>query len=74
MEGKIATFKGDLIKFVEINARDYQLPPFVVVGILTDILSDWKSKELVQVVDAYNEIIKSFNEQISKGEKEDVQN
>lgn len=74
MEGKIATFKGDLIKFVEINAREYQLPPFVVVGILTDILSDWKSKELVQVVDAYNEIIKSFNEQISKGEKEDVQN
>lgn len=73
MEGKIATFKGDLIKFIEINAREYQLPPFVVVGILTDILSDWKSKELVQVVDAYNEIIKSFNEQISKGEKEDVQ-
>lgn len=73
MEGKIATFKGDLIKFVEINARNYQLPPFVVVGILTDILSDWKSKELVQVVDSYNEIIKTFNEQISKGEKEDVQ-
>ena len=73
MEGKIATFKGDLIKFIEINARDYQLPPFVVVGILTDILSDWKSKELVQVVDAYNEIIKSFNKQISKGEQEDVQ-
>lgn len=74
MEGKIATFKGDLIKFVEINAREYQLPPFVVVGVLADILNDWKSKELVQVVDAYNEIIKSFNEQISKGEKEDVQN
>lgn len=73
MEGKIATFKGDLIKFIEINAREYQLPPFVVVGVLADILNDWKSKELVQVVDAYNEIIKSFNEQISKGEKEDVQ-
>lgn len=74
MEGKIATFKSDLIKFIEINAREYQLPPFVVVGVLADILNDWKSKELVQVVDSYNEIIKSFNEQISKGEKEDVQN
>lgn len=73
MEGKIATFKSDLIKFIEINAREYQLPPFVVVGVLADILNDWKSKELVQVVDSYNEIIKSFNEQISKGEKEDVQ-
>lgn len=73
MEGKFATFKSDLIKFIEINAREYQLPPFVVVGVLADILNDWKSKELVQVVDSYNEIIKSFNEQISKGEKEDVQ-
>lgn len=66
MEGKIATFKGDLIKFVEINARDYQLPPFVVVGILTDILNDWKSKELVQVVDSYNEIIKQLNDKLTQ--------
>lgn len=66
MEGKIATFKGDLIKFVEINARDYQLPPFVVVGILADILNDWKSKELVQVVDSYNEIIKQLNDKLTQ--------
>lgn len=69
MEGKIATFKGDLIKFVEINARDYQLPPFVVVGIFTDILNDWKSKELVQVVDSYNEIIKQLNEKLTQLEE-----
>lgn len=69
MEGKIATLKGDLIKFVEINARDYQLPPFVVVGILTDILNDWKSKELVQVVDSYNEIIKQLNEKLTQLEE-----
>ena len=73
MEGKIATFESDLIKFIEISARDYQLPPFLVVGVLAKISNDWKSKELVQVVDSYNEIIKTFNEQISKGEKEDVQ-
>lgn len=72
MEGKIATFKSDLIKFVEINAREYQLPPFVVVGILADILNDWKSKELVQVVDSYNETIKKLNEQLTKEDKENV--
>mgnify|MGYP000989114812 FL=1 len=70
MEGKIATFKSDLIKFVEINAREYQLPPFVVVGILADILTDWKSKELVQVVDSYNEIIKQLNEKLTQLEED----
>lgn len=73
IEAKIANVKSDLIKYVEISARDYGLPPFIMVGIISDILSDWKSKELVQVNDGFNEIIKTINEQISKGEKEDVQ-
>jgi hypothetical protein len=74
IEAKIANVKSDLIKYVEISAREYGLPPFIMVGIIADILSDWKSKELVQMNDGFNEIIKTFNEQISKGEKEDVQN
>ena len=74
IEVKIANVKSDLIKCAELNARDYGLPPFIMVGIIADILSDWKSKELVQVNDGFNQIIKTFNEQISKGEKEDVQN
>ena len=74
IEVKIANVKSDLIKYVEISARDYGLPPFSMVGILADILSDWKNKELLHVNDGYSEIIKTFNEQISKGEKEDVQN
>lgn len=72
IEAKIANVKSDLIKYVEVSARDYGLPPFIMVGIISDILSDWKSKELVQVNDGFNEIIKIINEQISKGEKEDV--
>nr|DAX82107.1 MAG TPA: hypothetical protein [Caudoviricetes sp.] len=66
---KIATVKSDLIKFTEIMARENELPPFIVVGVLADILSDWKSKELVQVNDAYARRIKELNEE---GEK-DVQ-
>ena len=74
IEAKIANVKGDLIKYVEVSARDYGLPPFIMVGIIADRLSDWKSKELVQVNDGFNEIIKTFNEQISKeeGEEKDV--
>nr|DAQ18028.1 MAG TPA: hypothetical protein [Bacteriophage sp.] len=72
MEGKFATFESDLIKYLEISAREYQLPPFVVVGILSKLLNDWKSKELVQIVDSYNETIKKLNEQLTKEDKEDV--
>lgn len=72
MEGKFATFESDLIKYLEISAREYQLPPFVVVGILSKLLNDWKSKELVQIVDSYNETIKKLNEQLTKEDKKDV--
>lgn len=71
IEVKIANVKSDIIKFIEVNARDYQLPPFIVVGILADILNDWKGKELVQVNDSFNEILKTINEQLS--EKEEVE-
>ena len=73
IEAKIANVKSDLIKYVEVSARDYKLPPFIMVGIIADVLSDWKSRELVQVSDSFNDAIKTINEQISKGEKEDVQ-
>ena len=69
MEGKIATFESDLLKFIEINAREYQLPPFVVVGILSGLVSEWKSKELVQVVDSYNEVIKQLNDKLTQLEE-----
>lgn len=70
MEAKISNVKSDILKFVEISARDYDLPPFIIVGILSDILNDWKSKELVQINDSYNRIITTLNEQLSKERKE----
>lgn len=79
MESKIATAQAEIIKFIEITAREYQLPPFVVVGILTGLTSDWRAKELVQVVESYNGVIQQLNERLEKGlekgdEKEDVHN
>nr|DAQ82080.1 MAG TPA: hypothetical protein [Caudoviricetes sp.] len=73
IEAKIANVKGDIKKFIEVTARDFGLPPFLMVGVIADILQDWKSKELVQVNDAYNEIIKIVNEQIAKGGVKDVE-
>lgn len=70
IEAKVSNVKSDILKFVEISARDYDLPPFIIVGILSDILNDWKSKELVQINDSYNRIITTLNEQLSKKEEQ----
>lgn len=70
IEAKISNVKSDILKFVEISARDYDLPPFIIVGILSDILNDWKSKEIVQINDSYNRIIKTLNEQLSTKEEQ----
>lgn len=70
IEVKISNVKSDILKFVEISARDYDLPPFIIVGILSDILNDWKSKEIVQINDSYNRIIKTLNEQLSTKEEQ----
>lgn len=70
IEAKISNVKSDILKFVEISARDYDLPPFIIVGILSDILNDWKSKEIVQINDSYNRIITTLNEQLSKKEEQ----
>ena len=70
IEAKVSNVKSDILKFVEISARAYDLPPFLIVGILSDILNDWKNKEIVQINDSYNRIIKTLNEQISKKEEQ----
>ena len=57
MECKVANVKGDLVKFIEMLAKDYQVPPIIMSGLLSD---------------NYNEILKTINEQLKKGDDEDV--
>ena len=33
IEAKVSNVKSDILKIVEISARDYDLPPFLIVGI-----------------------------------------
>ena len=70
IEAKISNVKSDILKFVEISARDYDLPPFLIVGILSDILNEWKNKEIVQINDSYNRIITTLNEKLSTKEEQ----
>lgn len=53
IELKIATAKNNIYKFLEVTAMEEQLPPFIMVGILAQSLTEWQRRELIQVNDAF---------------------
>ena len=57
VELKVATAKNNIYKFIEVTAMEEQLPPFVIVGILAQSLTEWQRRELIQVNDAFNNLV-----------------
>ena len=52
IELKFTNTKNDITKFIEITANENGVPPFVMVGILSQILTEWQRRELIQLTDA----------------------
>lgn len=52
IELKFTNAKNDITKFVEITGNENGVPPFVMVGILSQILIEWQRRELIQLTDA----------------------
>lgn len=52
IELKFTNAKNDITKFIEITANENGVPPFVMVGILSQILIEWQRRELIQLTDA----------------------
>lgn len=52
IELKFTNAKNDITKFIEITANENGVPPFVMVGILSQILTEWQRRELIQLTDA----------------------
>lgn len=73
IEIKIASVKSDLMKYLETTSKDLNLPPVIIVGVLTDILTDWKSKELICLNDLFNDTLNKISEELKKGNLENVQ-
>lgn len=63
IELKFTNAKNDITKFIEITANENGVPPFVMVGILSQILTEWQRRELIQLTDAISR---------PKGEEENV--
>lgn len=74
IEIKIAGLKSDLVKYLENISKELELPPTIIVGVLSDVLNEWKTKELVQLTDLFNSTFNKINEELLKGNNNDVQN
>lgn len=74
IEIKIAGLKNDLVKYLENISKELELPPTIIVGVLSDVLNEWKTQELIHVTDLFNSTLNKINEELSKGNNNDVQN
>lgn len=74
IEIKIAGLKNDLVKYLENISKELELPPTIIVGVLSDVLNVWKTKELIHVTDLFNATFNKINEELLKGNNNDVQN
>lgn len=63
IELKFTNAKNDITKFIEITGSENGVPPFVMVGILSQILTEWQRRELIQLTDAISR---------AKGDEENV--
>ena len=63
LEIKLTTAKNDIATFIDITANENGIPPFIVVGMLSQILVEWQRRELIQLTDIINK---------PKGDEENV--
>ncbi|ERK57817.1 hypothetical protein HMPREF1983_00920 [Gemella bergeri ATCC 700627] len=69
---RVLNAKSDITKFTEITARDYGLSAVEMTGIISQVLIEWQKRELIEVNDNFNKILKTLNEVESKEDNKDV--
>lgn len=74
IEIKVATLKEQIVKMIDMSARDFGIPPFLMVGIISEILNEWRYRENIELNFVYSGVIKDVNETLKQEDKkEDVQ-
>lgn len=66
---KIANAKSDINNFITKISTDYDLQPYLIVGILSEILLVYKNYESDMLNMQFNEILKTINEVREQQEK-----
>lgn len=74
IEIKVATLKEQIVKMIDMSARDFGIPSFLMVGIISEILNEWRYRENIELNFVYSGVIKDVNETLKQEDKkEDVQ-
>ena len=74
IEIKVATLKEQIVKMIDMSARNFGIPSFLMVGIISEILNEWRYRENIELNFVYSGVIKDVNETLKQEDKkEDVQ-
>lgn len=66
---KIANAKGKILSAVNLASVEYNLPAFILEGILSDILSDTRAQARIEALNDVNSILEE--EEKNKNDQED---
>ena len=65
---KIESTKGEIMNSLQAVQSRYNFPAYILDGILSQILSEIRAEEKLELINASNEIIRKMEEN-NKGEK-----
>lgn len=67
---QIESAKGELLNAMQIIQKKYNLPAFILDGVLSQILSEIRAEEKIEILNASNQMMKEI-ENKTKENKED---
>ena len=66
---KIANAKGKILSCVNMASVEYNLPAFILEGIVADVLSETRSQAKIEVLNDFNLLIEKKNEEDENDDK-----
>ncbi len=66
---KIECAKGEILNALEKIQRQYELPPCVVDGVLSSVLTEVRSEGKIELINATNAMLREKNEEVKKAQE-----
>ena len=66
---KIANAKGKILSCVNMTSVEYNLPAFILEGIVADVLSETRSQAKIEVLNDFNLLLEKKNEEDGNDDK-----
>lgn len=67
---KIANAKGKILSCVNMASVEYNLPAFILEGIIADVLAEMRSQARIEVLNDFNLILKENEKEDKNDNKE----